>query len=157
MTHLRWSVALIVGLLGLGTAAEAGPPPWAPAHGARAQGVVRYRYYPSLEIYFDPVRRVWFTLNVSTGAWQLTVSRPMAVLFGFPSYIELDIVGARPYVYHSQIIMKYPSPKRKANAGNRGGKNSEMKTREESGVKVKGDDGNGKGKAKGGKDKGRRY
>lgn len=37
---------------------ESGPPPWAPAHGHRAQH--RYHYYPESSIYFDVGRKVYF-------------------------------------------------------------------------------------------------
>jgi len=88
--------------------ARAGPPPWAPAHGARAKGFVRYRYYPELQVYFDPGRKVWFYIDASSGDWRMVADLPTVIVVGFSSYVELDIEGGRPYVYHRDIRSRYP-------------------------------------------------
>ena len=44
-----------------GPEVKGGPPPHAPAHGARAK--YTYNYYPSAQLYFDISRKVYFYLE----------------------------------------------------------------------------------------------
>ncbi|GEM_PF-827139 len=101
--------SLLALVLPLAWAASAGlaladPPPWAPAHGYRAQH--HYVYYPHGEIYYAPERRLWFWL--SGNGWQAGVRLPMALR----SYvrvggIDIELDADRPYRRHVEVEREY--------------------------------------------------
>ncbi len=89
-----------------------GPPPWAPAHGARAKH--RYQYYPGSQIYFDLDRKVYF--HLSGGTWQLSASLPGGLVLGAAIAMSLDT--AEPFKLQAQHVKSYPPGKyRKAAKG----------------------------------------
>lgn len=126
MNNTPWLLALMIGSMDMGVTAQASPlvlplmavaaeasPPWGPAQGVRARGYSRYRFYPSLEVYFDLDRHMWFAFDAASGEWVMTTRRPWTVMFRFPSFIEVDIRGDRPYLYHTQIYGRYAPPGRR--------------------------------------------
>ncbi|MCB2228511.1 MAG: hypothetical protein KQH53_17655 [Desulfarculaceae bacterium] len=83
-----------------------GPPPWAPAHGQRAKH--QYRYYPGAQVYFDSGRGLYFWL--SGGGWQVGAKLPGGISIG-GSYVNLDMETAKPYQWHTQVLLRYPPVK----------------------------------------------
>jgi hypothetical protein len=83
--------------------AKQGPPPWAPAHGARAKH--RYRYYKDAQVYFDTGRGLYFYL--SGGTWRSAVRLPSHISIA-GSYVELDMDVDRPYKFHKDVKGHYP-------------------------------------------------
>jgi hypothetical protein len=81
-----------------------GPPPWAPAHGARAKH--NYRYYPDQRVYFEEKQGVYFYL--SDGKWQMSVSLPTSIRITVGDFVTLDMDTDRPYEYHNDVAKKYP-------------------------------------------------
>lgn len=103
--RLATSAVLTVASLGLvATPALADPPPWAPAHGWRAKH--QYVYYPSAEVYYSPVSRMWFWMGGN--GWQAGVDLPLA-LQGYVSAggvnISLDV--DRPYLQNDDVVRRY--------------------------------------------------
>ncbi len=86
---------------------SAGPPPWAPAHGHRRR--FRYRYYPSVQVYFDIDRGLYFFFHM--GRWHSSPSLPPGIeLEGDFVILEMEI--DRPYLFHHEVLKIYP-PHRK--------------------------------------------
>jgi hypothetical protein len=100
------------------------PPPWAPAHGARAKH--HYRYYPGAQVYYDSGRRLYFYL--SAGTWRSGSRLPVSISIS-GSYVSLEMDVDTPYKFHKDVIKHHPPGK--------------MKKQE------KGPPGKGKGKGKG--------
>ena len=87
-----------------GPPAKGGPPPWAPAHGYRAKH--RYRYYPSVYVYFDLERRVYFHLE--GGKWCVSARLPSGIHIEFAKYVSIELETDRPYEFFSEHRKKYP-------------------------------------------------
>lgn len=83
------------------------PPPWAPAHGKRAQ--YQYKYYPNMSVYYDARRSVYFYLD--TGTWKVSVALPAHVRIDVNDYVTLEMDTAEPYIYHDQVAREYPPGK----------------------------------------------
>lgn len=83
------------------------PPPWAPAHGKRAQHA--YRYYPSSMVYYDEHQGVYFHCDM--GTWRVSVELPRSVSIDLNEYVTLEMDTAEPYRYHEQVIVQYPPGK----------------------------------------------
>ncbi|OPX97639.1 MAG: hypothetical protein A4E62_00263 [Syntrophorhabdus sp. PtaU1.Bin002] len=81
-----------------------GPPPWAPAHGYRAKH--HYYYYPGPQVYFDVGRKVYF--YPFKGDWRVSAALPVGIHIDAHSYQVLDMDTDRPYIYHSDVVKKYP-------------------------------------------------
>lgn len=85
--------------------APPGPPPWERSRwGARSHG---YYYYPGADIYYRPVDRVWFYLD--GGRWRSARRLPERMNVDFNRSVTLAIMGDRPYLYHPQVVARYPS------------------------------------------------
>lgn len=80
---------------------KGGPPPWAPAHGHRTK--YTYRYYPSLQIYHDLTRNLYFYFD--TGQWKAYYHPPI-MLTGYS--VNLIMATDQPYHYHADVVRKYP-------------------------------------------------
>lgn len=83
--------------------ARGGPPPWAPAHGYRAK---QYRYYPSVQVYFDMQRDVYFYYR--NGDWRVSASLPGRIRTSMGRYVTLEMETDRPYKYHGEVVREYP-------------------------------------------------
>ncbi len=81
-----------------------GPPPWAPAHGYRAK--YTYRYYPSLQIYYDLNRELYFYL--SDGQWRTSKRAPATYRSRRGDGVTLHMRTGRPYHYHQDVFKRYP-------------------------------------------------
>ena len=81
-----------------------GPPPWAPAHGYRAK--YRYRYYPSVYVYFDIGRRLYFYLH--HGEWRVSAKLPVGIRVAVDEYVILEMDNDKPYKFHSEVVERYP-------------------------------------------------
>ncbi|MFH1090111.1 MAG: hypothetical protein V1742_00930 [Pseudomonadota bacterium] len=81
-----------------------GPPPQAPAHGYRAKQL--YYYYPNANVYFEPVRKVYFFL--SGGAWQISATLPVHLKVNLADMINLELDTDKPCIYNSEHKAKYP-------------------------------------------------
>jgi hypothetical protein len=71
-------------------------------------GRYRYEYYPAAFVYYDTIRGVYFyRLN---GQWIESPKLPEEInpYKGSPVYLDLDT--DRPYLFHSEVIKKYPHP-----------------------------------------------
>jgi len=88
-----------------------GPPPWAPAHGRRAQDAwYRYHYYPASGVYMNVSTGSYFYL--SEGAWQVAMTLPSTVMLDTSNYIILELETDRPYLYYDEHKVKYKGPGR---------------------------------------------
>lgn len=97
-----------------------GPPPWAPAHGYRAKH--RYRYYPDSYVYYDSGRRLYFYSSI--GDWKAAVALPSSIHIDLDRYVVIETDTDRPYVYHSDIVKRYPPGQMKKSGKSKGkGKN----------------------------------
>jgi hypothetical protein len=92
----------------------ADPPPWAPAHGYRAKHH-RYYYYPAAQVYFDPDRRLYFYSDGRT--WQLSAHLPAGITIQVGNHRVIELDTDTPYVYHAEIMRKYPPGLRKTQQG----------------------------------------
>lgn len=81
-----------------------GPPPWAPAHGYRAK--YRYRYYPDDYVYYDGSRSLYF--YYAGGGWRAAVALPSSIRIDLDRYAVIEMDTDRPYVYHSDVVKRYP-------------------------------------------------
>jgi hypothetical protein len=81
-----------------------GPPPWAPAHGYRAK--FTYRYFPSSFVYFNIDRGIYFYL--SDGIWVESYSLPQTISIPPDGYVILKMDVDKPYIFHKDVIKKYP-------------------------------------------------
>jgi hypothetical protein len=81
-----------------------GPPPWAPAHGYRAK--YHYYYYPESQVYFEVGRGFYFYYD--DGQWRVVASLPAGIYIDVHDYVELDMDTDRPYVFHSEVVKRYP-------------------------------------------------
>ena len=100
---------------------KGGPPPWAPAHGYRAKH--KYRYYPSLYVYFDIDRKVYFYLEGDE--WELVVTLPENITIDGYEYVTLQMDSEKPYEYHVDVVRKYPPGQQKSKSK---GKNKNRST-----------------------------
>jgi hypothetical protein len=99
-------------------AKEPGPPPWAPAHGYRAKH--HYYYYPASAVYFDVDRKLYF---YAVGAqWRTSTTLPAGVHIDVASYTTLDMDNDRPYVFHDDVVKRYPPGQLKKVAKGKGKK-----------------------------------
>lgn len=83
---------------------EVGPPPWAPAHGHRAE--YRYRYYPTASVYYDVNRRLYF--YYSSGEWVTYATLPNWIHIDHGAYVSLEMKTAAPYKFHTEVVHRYP-------------------------------------------------
>jgi hypothetical protein len=83
---------------------KGGPLPWAPAHGHRAK--YSYRYYPSLYVYFDLERRVYFYLEGDR--WRVSAHLPSGIHIEVAHYVSIELDTDKPYEYFSEHRKKYP-------------------------------------------------
>jgi len=81
-----------------------GPPPWAPAHGYRAK--YTYRYYPSLQIYYDLNRELYFYF--SDGQWRASARAPVTYRSKRGDSVVLHMTTGRPYHHHQDVLKRYP-------------------------------------------------
>ena len=81
-----------------------GPPSHAPAHGYRAKH--QYHYYPNTNVYFEPVRGVYFYL--SAGIWKVSVSLPTSLKINLGDSISMELDTDKPYIFNSEHKAKYP-------------------------------------------------
>jgi hypothetical protein len=81
-----------------------GPPPWAPAHGYRAKH--HYRYYPASHVYFDDGRGLYFYYE--GGGWRVGASLPVGIHLEVHDFVEIEMDTDKPYVFHSEVVKKYP-------------------------------------------------
>lgn len=114
--HTLIAAATIALGMGIGMPAQADPPPWAPAHGARAkqkehreEREYRYVYYPAQQVYYAPEKNMWFWMN--GGSWSFGVNLPSRIqvstnVGGIPIVLGAD----RPYVQHVYVEENYGRP-----------------------------------------------
>ena len=81
-----------------------GPPAHAPAHGYRAKH--QYRYYPSRSVYYDTGRKLYF--YIKGDRWEVGASLPNRIRFGLGESVSIELDTAKPYIYHSEHVKKYP-------------------------------------------------
>ena len=113
--HYLLLATLIIGI-GADMPAQADPPPWAPAHGRRANEEVRvvreyrYVYYPEQRVYYAPEQQMWFWMN--GGNWQFGVNLPLQ--YARYSYstggVSVMLHSDRPYVEHTYVEQTYGRP-----------------------------------------------
>lgn len=84
---------------------QADPPPWAPAHGARAKkNQYKYIYYPASQVYYSPGLGRYYYMN--SGAWTMTPAVPVGINLG--KGVSINLGGPTPYVYHPTVLQQYP-------------------------------------------------
>ncbi len=99
--------------LGVPVIRGGGPPPWAPAHGRRAQvGVMHsYRFYPSLGVYMNIGTGSYFYM--SGGAWTVSAHLPTTLVLGTADFVTLELETDRPYMYYGDHKVKFKGKKAK--------------------------------------------
>lgn len=99
------AVATLLTITGsLPTAAIADPPPWAPAHGWRAQH--QYVYYPDANIYRSRDSGVWFWL--AGDGWQTGVQLPDTLrAYVRTGGITIGLDVDRPYLRDRYVRQHY--------------------------------------------------
>jgi hypothetical protein len=85
------------------------PPPHAPAHGVRAK--YHYRFYPSLNIYYDINRGIYFYLE--SGVWKSSNVLPGHISINLYDYVVIDLDTDTPYKYYKKHKNKYHPNKNK--------------------------------------------
>jgi len=88
------------------TVKEAGPPPWAPAHGYRAK--TRYVFFRDYAVYYDHERGVYISLAGKD--WQVSASLPVnlkGVDLHAAVKIDLESDGNEPQRYYYQHKEKF--------------------------------------------------
>ncbi|MBC7368698.1 MAG: hypothetical protein H7343_18130 [Undibacterium sp.] len=66
-----------------------------------------YYYYPGGDVYYRPGDHVWFYQE--RGEWRSARNLPEFVRVDFNRSITLTMATDRPYIYHQQVVMRYPS------------------------------------------------
>jgi hypothetical protein len=97
--------------------AKPGPPPHAPAHGYRAKH--QYRYYPQEQVYFDPVRRVFFYLEGPN--WRMSASLPAPLQIRRSHYVIVEVEHHEPTVEFEKHKAKHPRKEKAQKLKNNGG------------------------------------
>ena len=100
------TLALSLDTFGQGKEKKKGPPPWAPAHGYRAQ--TRHIYFPDYNFYFDLQKSVY--IHLSGENWQVSANLPSVfsgVDFKITAKVELDLDIDTPQKYNSDHKIKY--------------------------------------------------
>jgi hypothetical protein len=102
------AIGLVLGLVSVTTLAD--PPPWAPAHGARAKHQYQYRYYRSYQtpIYYAPERGLWFWMSGNN--WQAGVNLPLALQPYTTGGISITLSDAQPYQQQAYVYQHYGRP-----------------------------------------------
>ncbi len=91
---------------GQGKEEQKGPPPWAPAHGYRAQ--TRHVYFPDYNFYFDIQKSVY--IHLSGENWQVSANLPSVfsgVDLKISATMELDLYTDTPQKYNSDHKLMY--------------------------------------------------
>ena len=83
---------------------DAGPPPWAPAHGRRAK--YNYRYYPTSRVYYEEGSKVYFYYR--DGQWHMSASIPVGIRINANDFVTLEMDTDRPYEYDDDVVKRYP-------------------------------------------------
>ena len=81
------------------------PSPW--EHSRWYQHAQGYYYYPGGDVYYRPADHVWFYME--RGQWRSGRNLPEFINIDFGRSISLSMATDRPYMYHQQIIARYPS------------------------------------------------
>lgn len=98
--------ALLAGLVAA-PQAFASPPPWAPAHGHRAQRYP-YVYYPQRQIYYAPHAGHWYWRDA--GRWQHGPYLPRVLASFAVGGINIVLDSELPYYRHDYVVHHYPAP-----------------------------------------------
>lgn len=72
-----------------------GPPAHAPAHGYRHKHKHKYHYYPSNNVYYDPVRKLYFYLQGD--GWKTGVELPSSIRLNLGDSTSLELDTDVPY------------------------------------------------------------
>lgn len=78
-------------------------PVWAPPPGG---SIYSYYYYPSVGVYFDFGRGLYFYLSGSK--WVQTKTRPPVMVYDDRDFIVLDMGDNDPHRHHVNVIKSYP-------------------------------------------------
>lgn len=65
----------------------------------------QYRYYPSGDVYFDPVRSLYYFL--SANQWKVSPKLPDPLKIHLQNPVIIDMDGDRPYEYNEDHRSKY--------------------------------------------------
>lgn len=108
--YLGLIAATVLGT-GTGVSAHADPPPWASAHGQRAQQPREYRYvyYPAQQIYYATEQQIWFWIN-NGGSWNFGVNLPARYRAQRTEGVPVILQGDRPYIQHQYVEKHYGQP-----------------------------------------------
>ena len=105
---LRSAPLIVMAAVFAHQAAFAAPPPWAPAHGYRAQAAHRYVYYPNHQIYYAPDRQLWFWID--GGDWRVGSRLPSAYQSFAVGGVSIELDAAKPYERHGYVVEHYGKP-----------------------------------------------
>jgi hypothetical protein len=70
----------------------------------RAPVAYKYVYYPSSQIYYNPVRGMYY--YPYSGGWRYGTVVPTGINLG--KGVSITLGGPTPYVYHPTVIQQYP-------------------------------------------------
>jgi len=80
------------------------PVPWAPSPTEVARHA--YRYFPDVEVYFDPGRSLYFYMEMNT--WRSAPALPTRIVIQGLPWAELKMNDDTPYRYHESVRKHYP-------------------------------------------------
>jgi len=81
------------------------PPPW--THRRWYQRNQEYYYYPGYDVYYRPADRVWFYQD--RGQWRYGRRLPQGIRVEFDRSVIVTMATDRPYQFHQQVVVRYPS------------------------------------------------
>ena len=80
-------------------------PPWAPPHGQQAR--FRYQYFPTAQVYYDPIRELFFYQE--NGQWIKSPALPRYLRNRLGDFVVLDMNTETPYIFQAQVSKYYSS------------------------------------------------
>jgi|GEM_PF-1555685 len=79
-------------------------PPWAPPEEQQAR--FKYQYFPSAQVYYDPVRELFFFQK--NGQWVKSPGLPGYLRNRLGDFVVLEMDTNTPYIFQPQVIRYYP-------------------------------------------------
>lgn len=79
-------------------------PPWAPPAGQQAR--FKYQYFPSAQVYYEPMREVFFYRE--NGRWIKSPVLPRYLRSRLGDFVVLEMNTATPYIFQAQVSESYP-------------------------------------------------
>jgi hypothetical protein len=76
-------------------------------HTCRRHSIRRYQYFPSVRVYHDAERGLYFFLQGTE--WRIAVALPSELRLQLRYYVTLEMDSDKPYLYNDQHEQQYPA------------------------------------------------